>query len=71
MRHMIRLIFVVVVSVWHISDPPDGFLDNLAKVGLVLGHGDQLGLHLGSDCLQQYHCILIQHTEVGLPEPEP
>ena len=59
------------VSVWIYPDPPDGFLDNLAKVGLVLGHGDQLGLHLGSDCLQQSHYILLQHTEVSLPEPEP
>merc|ERR1711970_200571 len=30
---------------------PDGFLDNFSKVSLVLGQGDQLGLHLCADGL--------------------
>lgn len=35
------------------QDTPDCSLDNFAKVGLVLGHRNQLGLHLSSDCLPE------------------
>ena len=31
---------------------PDCSLDNFTKVRLVLSHGDQLRLHLSSDCLE-------------------
>ena len=37
---------------------PDGFLHHLAKVGLLLGKGNQLWLHLDPDCLHDLLDVL-------------